>query len=93
MGLVAWPPADPNLRSSDVPSGPGVRPWGLTRTTPVGAAHHFDGLHYDPERQITTTADGVPLIDADRPKDPTGPYTPCDTKFDHQWETDSDPAD
>jgi putative ATP-grasp target RiPP len=59
-------PADPYWLelSRDVPSVPGVRPFGLTCTTPVPEEKIVvvAGLSYDPARQITVDADGVPAI-------------------------------
>ncbi|MGB6162355.1 MAG: putative ATP-grasp-modified RiPP [Pseudonocardiaceae bacterium] len=59
-------PADPYWLevSQDVPSAPGVRPFGLTCTTPVPEEKIVisAGLSYDPVRQITVDADGVPAI-------------------------------
>jgi putative ATP-grasp target RiPP len=59
-------PADPYWLevSHDVPSAPGVRPFGLTCTTAVSEEKIviIAGLSYDPARQITVDTDGVPAI-------------------------------
>ncbi len=68
-------PADPYWLevSQDVPSAPGVRPFGLTCTTPVPGEKTvvIAGLSYDPTRQITVDADGVPAIYSTGRRQPT----------------------
>jgi putative ATP-grasp target RiPP len=68
-------PADPYWLevSQDVPSAPGVRPFGLTYTTTVPQEKIVivAGLSYDPARQITVDADGVPVVDPAGRKQPT----------------------
>lgn len=93
MVPIVFPPVDTSDRSRDVPSGPGVRPWGLTQVSVVTAHELVDGLVYDPELQITRTADGTPLAETVRGTDPTGPYTPTDSRYDHRWVTDQDASD
>jgi len=76
--------------SQDVPSAGPTRPFGLTRTTPLPQPKEplpLDGLHFDPQRQLTITRNGeaavssVPL--------PLG-VTHQNTQYDHQWVTDKD---
>lgn len=83
-------PADPYWLevSQDVPSAPGVRPFGLTCTTvvPEEKAVIVTGLSYDPARQITVDADGVPAIYSAGHRQPT--HSPETTKEDGQTWTD-----
>jgi putative ATP-grasp target RiPP len=68
-------PADPYWLevSHDVSSAPGVRPFGLTRTTVVPEEQIVvvAGLRYDPARQITVDAEGVPAICSPGRREPT----------------------
>jgi putative ATP-grasp target RiPP len=68
-------PADPYWLevSQDVPSVPGVRPFGLTCTTAVPEEKTviIAGLSYDPARQITVDADGVAAIYSTERRQPT----------------------
>lgn len=52
--------------SSDTASAPGVRPFGLTRTTvvPDEQVETISGFHYDPVRQTTVDDHGIPVIHA-----------------------------
>jgi putative ATP-grasp target RiPP len=87
-------PADPYWLevSHDVPSAPGVRPFGLTCTTPVPEEQIVvvAGLRYDPAQQITVDAEGVPAICSTARRQPT--HTRQDTTEDHQTWPDY-PAD
>ena len=84
-------PADPYwlAMSPDVPSSSGVRPFGLTRATvvPEEKIVVISGMTYDPVRQISVDADGVPEIHAAGPRN----GTPCSqtTKEDGQTWTDN----
>lgn len=79
-------PADPySLEvSHDVPSAPGVRPFGLTYTTPVPEEQIvvMAGLRYDPARQITVDAEGVPAVHPTGHRQPT--HSTETTKEDNQ---------
>jgi len=83
-------PADPYWLevSHDVPSAPGVRPFGLTCTTPVPAEKIVvtAGLSYDPARQITVDANGVPAMCSIDRRQPT--HSEENTKEDGQTWTD-----
>jgi putative ATP-grasp target RiPP len=83
-------PADPYWLevSHDVPSVPGVRPFGLTRTTVVPEEQIVvvAGLRYDPARQITVDAEGVPAICSTDRRHPT--HSARDTQEDEQHWTD-----
>jgi putative ATP-grasp target RiPP len=87
-------PADPYWLevSHDVPSAPGVRPFGLTRITVVPEEQIVvvAGLRYDPARQITVDADGVPAVHPTGRRQPT--HSPDPTREDNQTWTDY-PAD
>jgi len=50
--------------STDLPSGPATRPFGLTRTSvvPESQREHVTGIRYDSQSQLTVTADGGPLV-------------------------------
>jgi putative ATP-grasp target RiPP len=79
-------PADPYWLevSHDVPSAPGVRPFGLTCTSVVseGQIVVVAGLRYDPARQITVDADGVPAVHPTGRRQPT--HSPQTTAEDGQ---------
>jgi putative ATP-grasp target RiPP len=66
-----------------------VRPFGLTRTTPVTAAPDpLAGFHYDPARQISiVTRTGTPVVDS---PEVAVMATSQNTQHDHQWFTDKD---
>lgn len=66
---------DDAASSSDEPSPPGPRPWGLRRMGPVmRPQRRWLAWGYDHERQLGTGPDGVPLLDlASGP--PTAPTT------------------
>lgn len=84
-------PADPYWLeiSHDVPSVPGVRPFGLTCTTAVPEEKTvvIAGLFYDPVRQITVDADGVPAIYSAARTQPT--HCARNTREDGQTWTDN----
>lgn len=79
-------PADPYWLevSHDVPSAPGVRPFGLTCTTAVPEEKIviIAGVSYDPARQITVDADGAPAIYSAARTQPT--HSPDITREDTQ---------
>lgn len=52
--------------NTDAPSEPGVRPWNLRRMTPVEAPAATAPVGvYDPQKQYSVTAAGVPLVAAE----------------------------
>jgi putative ATP-grasp target RiPP len=88
-------PADPYWLevSSDAPSTPGVRPFGLTRTSvvPQDKITVIAGICYDPIRQITVDDEGVPAIHLAARKQPS--HSPETTQEDGQTWTDQNADD
>lgn len=86
-------PASPSHAESPEQAPQGrTRAFGLAyaTTAPAGERNELTGLRYDPDRQITVTADGTPL--ADQPLTAAS-TSPTDTRYDNQWVTDHTPVD
>lgn len=75
--------------STDAPSSGSVRPFGLTRVTPLEAGEAvglLEGLTYDPQRQVNVHNEGAELTEGEL----MHANTSQNTQADHQWWTDKD---
>lgn len=95
MTVPSWEPnlmpaasTDAHL-SSDAPSVPGVRPFGMTNIEHVRDSEipEIAGLVYDPARQVNVTSDGDAASGNDRI---LRAGTSEDTRYDNQWFVDKD---
>ncbi|AXX32084.1 putative ATP-grasp-modified RiPP [Actinosynnema pretiosum subsp. pretiosum] len=85
-------PSRPGLTelSTDVPSAPALRPFGLTQAAPLNDDEGvvvLDGATYDPHQQLNIDPTGQPWV--------AGPGVPhmktsTDTQYDTTWVTDYD---